>query len=423
MSLVLTSYRLWIPGSGSSFPQVPTLGAAVSASYVWDYLGLCILVISLATCAGFSVASLKFNTSSCSGSDSEESPKTTWLTQVGSRIWWCVILSGLILVILNQHRLQAWFYHLLIFSLIFTLNNSVQQLKWLRRIVISVYVYSALGKLDFEFTHTVGQDFLQAIATLFSFSITDWSDNDRVVITLLFPLIELAVGIGLVFQRTQRLAGVAAFTFHLVLAILVFGPLKHSWGVFLWNVQFAIQAILLFSWPTTVQAAKWSLFTGSSKTNSKQSWHTKFVTVLLTAALVLPLGERLGYWDHWPSWGLYAPHSSRVRVTIAKFAVKQLPDSLRRILNEDELEEAEIELPLARWSFRELGVPIYPQARFQLAVARQLCEGIESEFAIRAEIRLSADRFTGERKVIILSGTNAIQQPAGNFWLSSRPRR
>lgn len=418
--LMITSHRLWIPNTGSNFPEVPALAITNSASTVWDYGALLLLLVGLTSSLWLIARSLRLSeprTDSAAASSS--TPKTHSPSQW---LWWLVIVAGIGLVLLNQHRLQAWFYHLLIFSLIFTLKQPDDQLKWLRRIVVSVYVYSALGKLDFEFVHTVGQDFLEALASLLGLSVADWSDNDRIVVTLLFPIIELAIGVGLAIHKTRRASGVAAILFHLTLAALVFGPLKHSWGVFLWNLQFAIQAMLLFAWPSTVANSSTSHAT-LARSQMQGSWLERIVRTGLFAILLLPLGERMGYWDHWPSWGLYAPHSSRVRVTVARFSFQQLPDSLQQVLKDEDLEETEVELPLARWSFRELGVPIYPQARFQLGVARRIAESLESEFAIRVEIRSSADRFTGERKTIILNGSREIRQTAGPFWLGSRPRR
>ncbi len=418
--LMISSHRLWIPKTGSNFPEVPALAVANSPSAVWDYGALLLLVFGLTSLLWLIARSLRQSEPRSDSAPVSSAPRVE-THSLSQGLWWSVIVAGIVLVVLNQHRLQAWFYHLLIFSLIFTLKHLDEQLKWLRRIVVSVYIYSALGKLDFEFVHTVGQDFLAALAGLFGLSVDDWAENDRIVVTLLFPIIELAIGLGLAIHKTRRASGVVAILFHLTLATLVFGPLKHSWGVFLWNLQFALQAMLLFAWQST--AADRSESNAMAKNKMQGAWLERIVRIVLFAVMFLPLGERMGYWDHWPSWGLYAPHSSRVRVTVARFAVQQLPESLQQVLSDEELDEPEVELPLARWSFRELGVPIYPQARFQLGVARRIAESLESEFAIRVEIRSSADRFTGERKAIILNGSRETRQTAGPFWLGSWPRQ
>ena len=54
------------------------------------------------------------------------------------------------------------------------------------------------------------------------------------------------------------------------------------------------------------------------------------------AALVLPLSERSGYWDHWLSWALYSPHNSRAEIQIHQSAVDQLPQIAATYLMPDD---------------------------------------------------------------------------------------
>ena len=49
------------------------------------------------------------------------------------------------------------------------------------------------------------------------------------------------------------------------------------------------------------------------------------------------------------------------------------------------------------WSLQTLGVPIYPQARYQLAVAEKLAREHKLGSAIRVIVRGVSDRWTGER--------------------------
>lgn len=423
--LMMTSYRLWLPSSKISFPQIPALEVLQSVPYWIDYVGL-LGLLSLQVVQFITIVRQYHGSKRSFRSEEIAEGKT----RLERSLWWMLIAVCLCLVSLNQHRLQSWIYHFLVFSLIFTIRSAEYQLVWLKRVVVSVYIYSAIGKFDFEFAHTVGQDFLNALGRLLHFSVENWSENDRLATALLFPLIELAIGVGLLIGRVCRCVGVAACLFHLLLAALVIGPLQHSWGVLLWNLQFATQAIVLFVLPKQPLPLVRSLTSQTSMPGSirigRQSprldWTLRFVVALLVAVLVLPVTERAGYWDHWPSWALYAPHSSRVRVTVARFAVHQLPRSMTDLLGEDDLEQSEVELPLARWSFRQLGVPIYPQARFQLGVARGLAKQMESEFAIQVEVRSAADRFTGERQSTKLQGVREICGQRDRFWLGSRPR-
>lgn len=432
--LMTTSYRLWLPPNWSTFPQVPALSFLVDAGSWCDYLGLAALSAGLLWAMVIElrrVATFRRDI---------ESSKSNWP-------WMVIVASGLWLVCLSQHRLQAWFFQLLLYCLVSMLSDHRPQVAWLQRIVVSIYIYSAIGKLDVEFVHTVGQDFLQATASLLRFDLSGWNVADRIVAAFLLPTFEMLLAGGLVWRKSRRIAGVCTCCFHLGLAALVWGPLNHSWGVFLWNLQFAGQAILLFVLPEQVQRLfSYDLFNypQSSSARGTQSggespvssqiislaspaliqWRDRFLQALLIASIVMPLGERWAVWDHWPSWALYAPHSSRVRVTVATYAVDQLPEQLRDLLpSSDDDSQVGVDVPLAKWSLKELGVPIYPQARFQLGVARYLSSRLSSPIAIQAEIRESADRFTGKRQIRQLRGSDEIQQASRFFTLGSSPRR
>ncbi len=429
--LMATSYRLWLPPNWSAFPQVPALSFLVNAASWCDYMGLAVLSAGLLwAMIGELRRSAKLRRCEC------EDTTSTWP-------WIVIVASGLWLVCLSQHRLQAWFFQLLLYCLVSMLSGQRRQARWFQRIVLSIYVYSAIGKLDFEFVHTVGQDFLQATASLMQIDLSSLNETDRIVAAFLLPAFELLLAAGLVWNKTRRIAGVCTCCFHLGLAALVWGPLNHSWGVFLWNIQFAGQAILLFVLPEKAHglfsfeffnqrqsgAMRGSQVGGGTPVGTPSSpllslWWDRFLQALLVASIVMPLGERWAVWDHWPSWALYAPHSSRVRVTVANYAIDQLPDRLQGLLPAtDEDSQVGVEVPLAQWSLQELGVPIYPQARFQLGVARYLSSRLNSPIAIQAEIRASADRFTGKRQIIPLRGSEEIQQASRFFTLGSSPRR
>ena len=175
---------------------------------------------------------------------------------------------------------------------------------------------------------------------------------------------------------------------------MLLGPwgLDHSWGVLAWNAVLIGQAWLLFvvpqrqvCWPA--DPVPMVHFWGS--------WIAKSAVVI---ALVAPLGERAGHWDHWLSWALYSPHSSRVEIEIHATAMARLPEPISRALKSDTDGDAWHRLALDRWSLDELGVPIYPQARFQRAVADRLAHQYQLGDAIRGIIRGPSDRWTGQRQ-------------------------
>lgn len=139
--------------------------------------------------------------------------------------------------------------------------------------------------------------------------------------------------------------------------------------------------------------------------------------LIVLAALVLPLLERSGFWDHWLSWSLYSPHTSRVDVQLHRMALAALPKGAAEFLHPSDEQDDWYDLALDRWSLAQLAVPVYPQARFQLGAAQFLARSLPSPDAIRIKIRGVADRRTGQRSELWLIGRRQIDAQADRYWL------
>ena len=388
---MLSSWRLWLPSQSCPFPMIPMFGWLCEVPLVVDYA----LLVAMLACSFVGV--------------------WRWRAESGQRILWATLLLLCIaMVCLNQHRLQAWFYHGLLFSLTFLIADPRSQLRWLQAIVISIYAYSALGKFDYQFLHTVGQDFLNLVMSWFGLSTSQWAVQDRMLAASLMPISELLIAGLLCWHRSRRAAGSLACLFHVALAMLMLVELGHSWGVVLWNLQFAVQSILLFVMPSRLV----------------QPGHVKKIDTLnlslaahalLLVAILMPVFERTGWWDHWPSWALYSPHSSRAEILIAAHAKNDLPETLQPLLIYDDSVQT-IYVPLSQWSLQTLGVPIYPQARFQLGVALFLRNQAGKLQAMQVELRSAADRFTGERLTKRLSRSDDLATATRLFWINTRHR-
>jgi hypothetical protein len=413
MCLLGVSHPLWLPEKEVTFPKVPLLQEFAVLSNWWDSAFLVGLLAGLSTAFMTGLVTYCPGYRRINGSQGKSRRCVLNRAQRLQRIGlWSVLVFGVGLVLLNQHRLQAWFYLLMLMVVAWNLRDYLTQLRWLQWLIISVYAYSALGKLDYEFLHTVGQDFFSAIATAVGLDASNWSRTDRLFFAGLMPLTELSLAIGLLSHRSRRAVGLIAALFHLMLAWVLGWQLQHSWGVVIWNIQFAVQAVLLFFCPVVQQDRKCSMV--FEQVASK---------MVLALAMLMPLAERHGYWDHWPSWALYAPHTSRSKVWVAETAVDRLPSRLRELIEgapSDMMQGREV--PLDKWSLSALNVPIYPQSRFQLGIARYLAEQVEASHGIRVELWDSASRLDGHRLIQRLDGRQQIEQAADNYWLGSRPR-
>ncbi len=409
LGLLGVTWRLWTPQS--IFPQVPVSGWLCAAPPYADWLLLAWLCIALTGLAA----------GSC------------WPQRLPQALdgygWSSVFVSLMALVALDQHRLQPWAYELWIVALIWLcFPESTRRLGWLRLILVSLYFYSACSKFDFEFLHTVGQQLLTTVLGFIQIDAQQLPMSLRLGLATTFPLLELAIAVGLAIPGSRRWVGMFAILMHLGL-ILTLGPLglNHRLGVLVWNAQVGLQVYWLF----VVNPAHQDFDDSDLRPSPTPylawcQWRALLGRAVLTLVLLMPLTERFGLWDHWLSWALYAPHSSRLRVEVAPSAIKRLPTSLRQLLPEradDDEYVAWIPLPIDAWSLQTLDSPIYPQVRYQLGVAEDIAARIDSEFRIRATMLGPASRFTGQRNRIELDTRSEIVKAAQRFWLNTHFRR
>jgi hypothetical protein len=327
------------------------------------------------------------------------------------RCWWLVAGSLLACFLIDQHRLQPWAYQSAIYAPAFAVMDQRQWRRWLIPLAASVYLYSAAGKLDLQFAHTVGQDFLAAVVRPLGGVPESWSLSSRARLAMWFPACELLCGAGLLLPVTRRVAAAGVIAMHAVLLALL-GPWgrDHSGGVLGWNALLMVQAHQLFfrrgtpDWP-----AKGSQLAGGG---------VRLAQGLIVASLLCPLLERRGYWDHWPSWSLYSPHTSRVEIEVHRLASSSLDPHLASFLEVDEDGDGWRKLSIGRWSLASRGVPIYPQARYQLALAARIAAQSQLSDEIRARLQGVSDRWTGRRDEQLLSGRAAIDVGLQQYWLT-----
>lgn len=393
IALLAVTYPLWIQAPHSAgFPQLPLLESLTQVPIWIDWLLLGLLVLG-------------------------------WALIVGSKncVGPVLVLFGAVgLVALNQHRLQPWHYQLTLVAALFLVRDEKLQRKLLQCLVVSIYIYSAISKIDFEFLFTVGASFVEAGLGRFM-DTNQLSTSAKLALACMMPLVELVVAIGLTWRRTRWIAGWLACLLHLGLVLLL-SPLglNHSLGVMLWNVHFVGLAWLLFvREPLVEPEAKRGIPAMSEEPVSPASvqepsgkpteaWLPK---ALLAPVLFLPLLERVSWWDHWPSWALYAPHSSRVVVEVAASAKGRLPQELQDLMQEeDQLTQIWIRVPIDKWSLEQLGIPIYPQARFQAGIALNLAKRVDSPFEVRATVLGPAARLDGKRSRREYKGTKEIER-------------
>ncbi|WP_145116023.1 hypothetical protein [Gimesia panareensis] len=420
LTLLGTTWQLWIPQT--RFPQIPLFEwvSALPAGIDWLTFG-----IMLATAGGL----LLFSLVPILLKRSEQEPAAGWQRSCGLLFLSAYAVS----VLFDQHRLQPWTYQFALGLLVLTCLKPPRAIRLMRLFVISIYLYSAFSKCDASFVQTLGRQLAEGLFSAVGISTAFWSPKTLGWIAATFPVGELLVAAGLFFRRTRKPALVAAIGMHVCL-MLAIGPwgLNHYRGVLIWNIYFIIQDLLLFTANQTLDCPR------TAKTEaqiSEESLSPGRATVLERVPLLLvwlailaPLLEPTGYFDHWPAWGLYASRHDRVVLLVNEQARAQLPASLQPFVDPPQPLSPWCRVRVERWSLAELGAPLYPQARFQLGVAigvgRLLQQLPETEASPRIKLLFegAANRWTGKRNVSEYTGLKEIEALSDRFWLNTVPR-
>ena len=172
--LVMATYPLWFPPlDPQSSLSVPLITGISSISGGWA------LVPSITLLFGLVIAV-----------STRESARM--------KIGWIVVAASLLLsFLLDQHRLQPWAYQSFFYALIFSSMSASAGHKWIMPLAASVYLYSAAGKFDFQFQHTVGQDLMAALAGFLGGLPDGFNAENAARLALLLPAVEFVAGVGL----------------------------------------------------------------------------------------------------------------------------------------------------------------------------------------------------------------------------------
>jgi uncharacterized membrane protein YphA (DoxX/SURF4 family) len=315
----------------------------------------------------------------------------------------------------DQHRFQPWAYQYALMATALGTLPKARALGLCRALLVALYLHSGLSKLDSTFPREVGPAFLVQLGSPMGIDPMAWPGPVRTAVALAMPLAELLVGLGLAFRRSRPFALVGAVLMHLTL-ITILGPwgLDHSTIVVAWNASLIVEGMILFA------------RTGPGRVVSPLGplpARGVPVVFLFALAAVLPLLERRGGWDSWPSFALYASHAERVYVYLHEDSLNEVPEPIRRHLRPGRIGDPWHRLDLTSWSRAERGTPPYPQARAAVGVAEALAGRVSSPRGVRVVSWGRASRFSGLRSRAEATGPEAIRLLADRFALNAHPAR
>jgi hypothetical protein len=401
LALVAATWKLWTPQG--VFPQVPLIRAACDWPGWFDWVCLGVLASSATT-----------------------------LLIAARRGWWgrgacvgmAVSLAGFF--VLDQHRLQPWAWQFFLLAILLSLADDATARRGWQWLAISIYFWSAVSKLDYTFFHVQGPALLGGLKQAMGLHgiPNQWTRMFDIGGSVCLALGEMSVALLLACPRSRWLGLWAATIMHLSLLVAL-GPfgLNHSNGVLLWNMFFIVQNWLLFREAVTSRQL-------NAETAVAEAWlwlrdlatwpssrQNRFALSVIGAAMIWPALEPFGYCDHWLAWAVYSARADEVYfVRVANF--DHLPLKLKNISHWDFRIRRRA---MAQWSLDCLGVPTFPEDRFQLGVLAALVERYDLR-DFDAAVDSSPDRLDRSVTFRKIAGIAALNHQSDTFFWNARPR-
>ena len=268
----------------------------------------------------------------------------------------------LVLVVLqDQSRLQPWFYQYALMLLAIALagpDRPAAALNTCCLIIAATYFWSGLAKLNPSF---IGDTFPFLVKPLIRSEngVVQWLIRQ---LAFLAPLLECALGIGLLIKRFRPLAVLAAIAMHVFILITI-GPLGRGVNdvVWPWNLAMIAFLLILFIRRTEDPAPRdiiWGRAFGFQK-------------IVLVLFALMPALSFFNLWDHYLSSALYSGNRNSGVVYLSDAVFDRLPDQIEDYVTEEGPDRNKLDI--FDWSVGELNVPSYPEIRVFKNVAREIC--------------------------------------------------
>lgn len=295
-------------------------------------------------------------------------------------------LAGL-LSLWDQTRWQPWFYQYLLMLAACggsvgregpeNLRSHEKALNVCRLILAATYVWSGMQKFNVSFATNVYPWLLEP---LLPEPMTRLAEHSALVV----PLLEIAIGLGLLSVKLRGLAVAGAVAMH-VGVLLLLSPLGHNWNsiVWPWNMAMIIFVIILF-WRTPD--------VGAGRIVVPRSVYHAVVLVLFG---ILPGLSFVGRWDSYLSAALYSGNTIKAWLEVDEGTYQHLPEEAQRHSSASGFGRYRIDL--FDWCIDELNVPSYPARRAYRQIARSVRDAAVEPSEVRLVIRERPDWLNGKR--------------------------
>lgn len=265
-----------------------------------------------------------------------------------------------LLFILDQNRLQAWVYQALFFILLKLITSNQKDLHAAYALSLSaIYFWSGLHKFNRTFDELAAPWLAQPFH--------DWPSTLRAIAELgvwSSPALESLLAIGLLTERVKKFAALGLIATHIII-LYVLGPLGLNYNVSVWPWNISQMALLICCFLNRDYPAP-------------SLTHIMVLSRSVQCALVLyccmPVLNRFGYWDNYPSFTLYSGDTPRAYVTLSAQELTHLHPTLQSVAKPIVSANAMMQFSIHDWSMAARHSPPYPERRVLLSACAKLCD-------------------------------------------------
>lgn len=356
----LLSFKLW--GSSHSYPLNPVADWLPVVPYPFDYMPFGSLLALLILIA-FAVRPQSYI----------------------AAFLFLIVLLGLT----DQSRWQPWVYQyvfMLAAMAFYSWNTSDEAgqrilLNTCRVIVASIYVWSGIQKLNFDFINKLFPSLINPYLK-FVFGVVDATPRFLIVSV---AVIEACIGIGLLTRRFRNLSVLLALMQHLFI-LLLFIPVKRNSVVWPWNIAMAGFVVILF-WQSKDISIREILLP------NRIGFHA--LAVILFG--IMPIFSFFNLWDSYLSATLYSGNVAGGVIYINESVRGHLPPAIQAHV-EVSPSTGQLLINPNRWSLTELNVPMYPERRVLINITKRICAYAEDPSGVSMKFYGKANWLNGSRE-------------------------
>ena len=348
---IVLSFKLWI--SNRFFPLLPIFDIIPKLKSPFDFILIVTLILAL----------------------------TASLIIKKRRVYIIIFSLLFLLLIQDQMRWQPWvyIYTLMLVPFLFRSgreikgNTNLQIINYLQIIIIGIYFWSGIHKLNpnfIEFTfENVLTDFFKIKDSELISNLKNWGYS--------IPIFEIFIGLALVVPRLRNVGIVLAIITHFfILLYLSSSGTSHNFIVYPWNTAMTIFVIFLF-YGTNNKVFVWPL-------EKLKMRILNFSIVLLIG--VLPILNFFNFWDNYLSFSLYSDKLNLYYIAIEEKELLKIDKRYSSYFVEIKGMKGGQIIDVNKWSFSELNVPFYPERRVFKSLSKTFCRlGIEENKIIFLE--------------------------------------